>query len=80
MGYINRKSIQSDIRKVSPKEEYIAKSPTDLLAYTLINDWNTCRDAIMRYIQVIDPGKNFPWALFLQKVMEAIGNLPKGKK
>ncbi len=27
-----------------------------------------------------DPGKNFPWALFLQKVMEAIGNLPKGKK
>lgn len=26
-----------------------------------------------------DPGKNFPWDLFLQKVMQAIGELPKGK-
>lgn len=26
-----------------------------------------------------DPGKNFPWDLFLQKVTEAIGKLPKGK-
>lgn len=27
-----------------------------------------------------DPGKNFPWDIFLQMVKEAIGNLPKGTK
>lgn len=27
-----------------------------------------------------DPGKNFPWDIFLGKVTEAIGKLPKGKQ